>query len=87
MKKTNLRNNRAGRLRSLRGNDEGVLLSTLIMAIIVLFAFVFFVINIVQIALGLAVIGISLILVGAGVNVIRNALTKKKYRDPFSHLR
>ncbi len=89
MKKTNMRNNRAGgiQLRNLRDNDEGVLISTLIMAIIVLFAFVFFVMNIVQIAMGLAVIGISFILIGAGINVIRNSLTRKKYGDPFSHLR
>jgi len=83
MKKTNLRNNKAGKLRSLNDTQGAIGIMTLIMAIIVMCAFVFFVMNIVNIALGLAVIGISLILIGAGINVIRNALTKRKTARNF----
>jgi len=65
-------------LRSLSDDMNGIAMISVFLIILLFAGFLIFVGNIVNIALGLAVIGIAFIIIAAGLNAIRNSLSKRK---------
>jgi hypothetical protein len=59
-------------------NDDGIAMVTTFLIVLLFVAFLVFVANVANIALGLAVIGISFIIIAAGINAIRNSFSKKR---------